>query len=464
MACTFDIEPLDGTTFGAVVHGIKVMELDEPAFRALYDAWLEHALLIFPAQFLTHSEQIAFAKRFGPLEFEMTALSNVKADGTLRREADNDDMMKVLKGNMGWHHDSTYMPVQAKGAVFSAEMVPTVGGKTGFADMRAAYDALDAEMKKRLEPLAAYHSLHYSQSKLGHDARSADGEYSGYGFHSGPVPLRPLVKAHPETGRKSLLAGRHAHNIPGLDAAESERLLEQLTAFACQPPRIYHHDWKPGDAVVWDNRCLMHRATPWDMTQPRVMWHSRIAGDPRSEGGAAGGGVDAGSARHGGRQNADPRHMPWAGACRRDPLRNMERGMSDLVAELRAQCLAAHDIPSRPEGPTPDECRLLQRDPRWRAADEIEKLRHVSTPDWQPMSTAPRDRRVLLYCPGLSGNVADEVVVGMWKFDPNRRTLGYWASDVGVLDGGFAETGPWIEYPELKPERWAPLLACPAKG
>jgi alpha-ketoglutarate-dependent taurine dioxygenase len=260
-----------------------VADVDEPTFRALYDAWLEYALLIFPAQHLTHPQQIAFAKRFGPLEFEMAALSNVKSDGTLRREADNDDMMKVLKGNMGWHHDSTYMPVQAKGAVFSAEIVPTVGGKTGFADMRAAYDALDDGLKRRLEGLSAYHSLHYSQSKLGHQASKADGQYSGYGFHSGPVPLRPLVKTHPETGRKSLLAGRHAHNIPGLDKAESERLISELVDFACRPPRIYHHDWRPGDAVVWDNRCLMHQATPWDMTQPRVMWHSRIAGDPASE-------------------------------------------------------------------------------------------------------------------------------------------------------------------------------------
>jgi alpha-ketoglutarate-dependent taurine dioxygenase len=282
MARPFVIEPI-GTTLGAVVTGIKVAELDEPTFRALYDAWLEYALLIFPAQFLTHPQQIAFAKRFGPLEFEMAALSNVKSDGTLRREADNDDMMKVLKGNMGWHHDSTYMPVQAKGAVFSAEIVPTVGGKTGFADMRAAYDALDDGLKQRLEGLSAYHSLHYSQSKLGHQASKADGQYSGYGFHNGPVPLRPLVKTHSETGRKSLLVGRHAHNIPGLDKVESERLLQELLDFACQPPRIYHHDWKVGDAVVWDNRCLMHQATPWDMTQPRVMWHSRIAGDPASE-------------------------------------------------------------------------------------------------------------------------------------------------------------------------------------
>ena len=287
MERTLDIEPIDAT-FGAVVRGIKVAEADEATFRALYDAWLEYALLIFPDQHLARDQQIAFAKRFGPLEFEMAAISNVRSDGTIRPEQDNDDVIKVLKGNMGWHHDSTYMPVQAKGAVFSAEEVPSVGGRTGFADMRAAYDALDEDLKKKIAGLAAYHSLHYSQSKLGHVAKKSDGEYRGYGFHDGPVPLRPLVKSHPETGRKSLLVGRHAHDIPGLEQADSDALIQELVDFACQPPRIYHHDWTAGDAVVWDNRCLMHQATPWDMTQRRIMWHSRIAGDPASEAALAG--------------------------------------------------------------------------------------------------------------------------------------------------------------------------------
>ena len=283
MTPSFKIEPLAGTTFGATVTGVRLAGIDEAGARALHAAWLEHALLIFPGQHLARAEQIAFARRFGPLEFEMAALSNVKADGSLRREADNDDMMKILKGNMGWHCDSTYMPVQAKGAVFSAEVVPTAGGRTGFADMRAAYDALDAATQARIATLAAHHSLHHSQAKVGHQTASRDGEYSGYGLHGGPVPLRPLVKVHPETGRKSLLVGRHAHNIPGLAAAESERLLQELVDFACQAPRLHHHRWTAGDAVLWDNRCLMHQATPWDMNQPRIMWHSRIAGDPASE-------------------------------------------------------------------------------------------------------------------------------------------------------------------------------------
>lgn len=278
---TLDLEPLDAT-FGAVVRGVKLASVDEPTWQALHAAWLQYALLIFPEQHLQRDQQIAFAKRFGPLEFDMAAISNVRANGTLRREADNDDVVKVLKGNMGWHADSTYMPVQAKGAVFSAEVVPSAGGQTGFADMRAAYDALDDATREKVDRLQAYHSLHYSQSKLGHQHQQGSA-YSGYGFHEGPVPLRPLVKTHPDTGRKSLLIGRHAHAIPGMDPAESEQFLDSLIEFACQPPRVYHHDWAPGDTVIWDNRCLLHRATPWDMTEPRVMWHSRLAGHPVSE-------------------------------------------------------------------------------------------------------------------------------------------------------------------------------------
>ena len=279
MSSTFDLRPLDAT-FGAVVTGVTLAALSEEKWRDLHAAWLKYALLIFPGQHLSREEQIAFARRFGRLEFELSPLSNVKEDGTLI--LDNSDIIKVLKGNMGWHCDSTYMPVQAKGAVFSARVVPKSGGQTGWADMRAAFDALDDELRAKVEKLSAHHSLYYSQAKLGHQPKKGS-DYSGYGFHDGPVPLRPLVKVHPETGRKSLLIGRDAYDIPGMNSAESERLLQELVDFACKPPRIYHHDWVPGDAVIWDNRCLLHRATPWDMSEPRIMWHSRIAGDPASE-------------------------------------------------------------------------------------------------------------------------------------------------------------------------------------
>jgi len=126
----------------------------------------------------------------------------------------------------------------------------------------------------------------------------------------------------------------------------------------------------------------------------------------------------------------------------------------DLVEELRAECLASHKD---------DTTGRHRTDPRWRAAAEIEALRAAASIDWKPMSTAPKDANpVLLYCPQLKGHVAREIVVGVWRFDANRRTFGYWVSDVGSLDPGFAETGPWIEYHELHPEKWAPLPAPPA--
>lgn len=277
----FDVERVDAT-FGAVVTGVRLAAIDDATFAELYATWLEHALLIFPGQFLTNDEQIAFARRFGSLEFELAPISNVRRDGSVRPDEADDGVLKIIKGNMGWHCDSTYMPVQAKGAVFTAHVVPPEGGETGWADMRAAHDALDPAMRERIAGLAAHHSLHYSQQKAGHQHATDDG-YSGYGLHDGPVPLRPLIKIHPETGRPSLVIGRHAHAIPGLDAEESERLLDELVDFACRPPRTYEHRWTPGDAVVWDNRCLLHRARPWDMTLPRVMYHARIAGDPATE-------------------------------------------------------------------------------------------------------------------------------------------------------------------------------------
>ena len=283
MGQPFDLKRVDAT-LGAVVTGLRLADIDDDAFAALHAAWLDHALLILPGQHLTRDEQVAFARRFGELEIPITPISNVRADGSVRPP--DDDVMKVLQGNMIWHADSTYMKVQAKGAVFSAQIVPASGGETGWADMRAAWDALPAALKARVEGLSARHSLVYSQAKLGHAHRS-DSSYSGYGMTEDAAPLRPLVKRHPETGRLSLNIGRHAHAIPGLSEAESEALLEELTDFACRAPRLWQHAWSPGDVVIWDNRCLMHRALPWDLAEPRVMHHSRLAGDPVCEAAAA---------------------------------------------------------------------------------------------------------------------------------------------------------------------------------
>ncbi|MCH9675924.1 MAG: TauD/TfdA family dioxygenase, partial [Gammaproteobacteria bacterium] len=204
-------------------------------------------------------------------------ISNHKPDGTVL--AEDEYRFKVLRGNEGWHTDSTYMPLASKVAMLAALVVPPEGGETGFADMRAAWDAMDPSLQQRLEGLSAYHSLYYSQEQAGFKFKT-DNEY---GLHDKGAPLRPIVKTHPETGRKSLYTGRHAYGIPGMSAEASEQLLSETLEEACQPPRTYTHRWEVGDVVVWDNRCVMHRACPYDTRQPRVLRGSRIAGDPESE-------------------------------------------------------------------------------------------------------------------------------------------------------------------------------------
>lgn len=283
MGATLNIERLD-RDFGAIIHDVDVRTIDDDVFAAIHDAWITYGVIILPGQFLTQDEQNAFALRFGDLEFPAAAISNLDKNGNIRHLSD-DEIVKQIRGNEGWHHDSTYMPVQAKGAVVTADIVTDTGAATGFADMRAAYDRLDEATKQRLEGLQAYHSLWFSMDRVGYlpSKRDENGVPVGYGYHGGENPLRPLVKVHPETGRKNLNIGRHAHNIVGWDPEESQEFIDQINADAVWEENTYFHQWALGDAVVWDNRRMMHRATPFDFTQPRRIWHTRIAGDPTTE-------------------------------------------------------------------------------------------------------------------------------------------------------------------------------------
>ncbi len=268
-------------TLGAWVEGLDLGRLSEEEWRAVEAAFHEHAVLVFPAQHLTPDEQVGFARRFGEIEHvvesvESVPISNQRRDGSVRTS--DDPVMEIIRGNMEWHTDSSYRPLAAKASVLSARVVPPVGGETEWADMRAAYQALDADLRDRVGRLSARHSLAYSQSRAGFAGRSLS-----YGFDVAEEPLRPLVKVHPVTGRPALFIGRHAHAVPGLDEEESQALLDDLLRFACRPPRVLTHRWQEGDVVVWDNRCVLHRARPWDLSQPRSMLHTRVAGDPRSE-------------------------------------------------------------------------------------------------------------------------------------------------------------------------------------
>ena len=269
--------------FGVHIRGISIAGIDDDDFSTITELLTEYPLLVFPGQHPTLDEQNEFARRFGPLEFPAAAITNIAPDGTVLNDQDH-DTVKSIRGNEGWHHDSTYMPIQAFGAVVSAEIVPPESAPTGFADMRAAFDALDEATRDRLRGLRARHSLHYSQGRAGYlPTPDADGRYAMYGYDVDETPIRPLVKVHPDTGRENLLIGRHAHDIEGMDPIESETLLDHLNEQACDDSRVHYHQWEVGDVVVWDNRRLMHRATEFDLRQPRRIWHARIAGTPETE-------------------------------------------------------------------------------------------------------------------------------------------------------------------------------------
>jgi len=276
------VEPLK-RSFGAKVYDLSLPDLNTEQAQDVYNLWLKYALLIFPGQHLSNDQQIKFAKNFGALEFDLSPISNVRNDGSIR-DANDDDIVKSLRGNMEWHHDSTYMPIQAKGAVFTAHKVPSHGGETGWADMRAAYEALDQSMKDKINELSAYHSYEWSQKeRFGHKDPKVS-EFNSYGFDIDPKPLRPLVKTHNETGQKCLTIGRHINKIPGLSDQEAQNLAKELEEYACSNKEwVYHHAWEVGDAVIWDNRCLMHQASMWDLSEGRIMYHSRIEGDPIAE-------------------------------------------------------------------------------------------------------------------------------------------------------------------------------------
>ena len=269
--------------FGAHIHDVDLRHVSNETFASLRELLTEFGLLVFPAQHITLDEQNRFAAMFGELEFPAAAITNIDIDGTVLSDQGH-DTVKSIRGNEGWHHDSTYMPVQACGAVVSAEIVPPDKAPTGFADMRAACAALDESTREHLRGLRAKHSLYYSQGRAGYlPTKNEAGGYSMYGYHDKPVPVRPMIKVHPDTGIENLLIGRHAHDIDGMDASESVELIDRLNDEACVGDRIHFHQWEAGDVVVWDNRRLMHCASEFDLTHPRRIWHTRIAGSEVTE-------------------------------------------------------------------------------------------------------------------------------------------------------------------------------------
>jgi len=254
-----NIQPSDAT-LGALVTNVDLGKLCDATFQQIDNLWHQHAILVFSDQYLSDEQHLDFTSRFGRLEKGLRQASpaglgritNVKRDGSV---AESDSLQnRFNSGNSGWHSDSSYKRVSAKASILAAHQVPSEGGETEWADMRAAYDELDEQMKAWLDDKIAVHSYVFSHAPHGGLEILNDEELS----HLPPVEHR-LVRTHPVTGRKSLFVGRHASHILDEDEETSRVLLRKLTEDACQPPRIWKHKWSAGDVALWDNRCVLNQ-------------------------------------------------------------------------------------------------------------------------------------------------------------------------------------------------------------
>ncbi len=243
------------------------------------------AVLVFRGQKLDDETQLAFSRNFGPLEqatgdlaqgeqrrlsMEVNDISNVGKDGSVLARDDRRRLFGL--GNMLWHSDSSFKAVPAKYSILSARVIPRAGGNTEFADMRAAWDALDQETRALVEPLVCEHSQIYSRGILGFEFDEAERQ------RFAPVRQR-LVRIHPVTGRKSLFLSSHAGAIVGWPVPEARALLRDLVEHATQRQFVYAHVWEPDDLVMWDNRATMHRARRYDPAERRDLRRTTVASD-----------------------------------------------------------------------------------------------------------------------------------------------------------------------------------------
>ena len=265
--------------FVGEISGIDVsLPLSPPDHKAIVDAIDRYAVVVFHGQKLDDATQIAFASQFGPVEASAAKLRqrDIKhrlASNEIADISNLDSEGKVLQpearrrldwlGNRLWHTDASFRRVPGALSLLYAHIVPPEGGETEFADMRAAYDALPDRTKKELEGLVAEHSIWRSREQLG-VVKYSEEELASLP----PVPQR-VVRTHPGSGRKTLYVASHASHILGRPVADGRLLLLDLIEHATQPRFVHSHTWKQGDLVIWDNRCTMHRAQPFDTTQVR---------------------------------------------------------------------------------------------------------------------------------------------------------------------------------------------------
>jgi len=276
-------------TFAGEVSGVDCTRPLSSREVADIDAGMDqYAVLVFRDQDLGDEQQIAFTRQFGELENYKTRghiskredarlgpgiadFSNLDKSGKIMSAEDRVWFFKL--GDRLWHSDSSFRPIPAKYSLLSGRIIPSWGANTEFADMRAAYDELDARTKAEIEDLVCEHSLRFSREAIGFTDLTEE-EIDAFK----PVRQR-LVRTHPGTGRKSLFLSSHAGTILGWTIPDARMFLRDLTEHATQPRFVYSHEWRVHDLVIWDNRTTMHRARRFDHKEVRDVRRTTLAGD-----------------------------------------------------------------------------------------------------------------------------------------------------------------------------------------
>jgi alpha-ketoglutarate-dependent 2,4-dichlorophenoxyacetate dioxygenase len=271
--------------FAARVDGADITRpLDDATWAAIRAAFEEHSVLVFRGQPLDDEAQIAFSRRFG--ELEVTRSMNPAAGTPFARQSNldiktgevippDDRRMIYQLANMLWHSDSSFKAVPSLCSLLSGRIVPPEGGATEFASTRAAYPSLPEPLKRRVETAVAVHDFAWSRAQVRPGFFTAE-ERAVY-----PPVRHRLVRANPVNGRRALFLGAHASHIDGLPIDEGRELLNTLLDHVTQPEFRYRHEWQQGDLVIWDNRCVLHRATPYDTTRhQRLMQRTTVSGNP----------------------------------------------------------------------------------------------------------------------------------------------------------------------------------------
>jgi len=261
--------------FGVQVDGIDLAEIDEAGYAAIRDLFETHSVLLFRNQHIDDSAHMRLARMFGPIEdryaderkdgeaFKVPEVSNIREDGSVTDEMDLHTLN--LKSNMLWHSDSTFMPHPALTNILIARVVTETGGQTELASTRAAWADMPEHLKSKVRDRGFWHHYAHSRAQISPELAKLPM------FNKWPAQLWRTLWRNPRTGEDALYIASHAYAVDGLSESEGSQLISELMEFVTGEEYVYSHTWNVGDVLIWDQRAVLHRATPWNYDEPRKL-------------------------------------------------------------------------------------------------------------------------------------------------------------------------------------------------